>query len=79
MEIKPATGGLLSRVEPGSEADAIGLRAGDQLLSVNGHPLRDIIDFRFYGDEDEISLEYVRDGRIRRARAVRANGRRRGR
>lgn len=69
MEIKPATGGLLSRVEPGSEAAAIGLRAGDQLLSVNGHPLRDIIDFRFYGDEDELSLEYVRDGRIRRARA----------
>ena len=69
MEIKPASGGLITRVEPGSAAEAIGLRPGDELISVNGHPLRDIIDFRFYGDDDRTRVEFVRDGRILRARA----------
>ncbi len=31
-------------------ARAAGLLPGDRILAVNGHPLRDIIDFRFYAD-----------------------------
>ncbi len=42
---------------PGGEIAAVtgiarnaGLLPGDRLLAVNGHPLRDIVDFRFYAD-----------------------------
>ncbi len=50
-------------VEPHSLADRVGLRAGDELLSINAHPLRDVIDVRFYGAEERLTLRVRRDGR----------------
>ena len=44
-------------VEPGSIAHGLGLAAGDRLLAINGHPLRDIIDYRFYASADWLELE----------------------
>ena len=45
-------GGLVSDVSAGSLADEIGLEPGDRILSANGQPLRDVIDFQFHsGDE----------------------------
>ena len=55
-------GGVVSAVEPGGLAARMGLRPGDVILAVNGYPLRDVIDFRFYGAEEEIELEVRRDG-----------------
>ena len=31
-----------------SIAEAIGVCAGDVLVSVNGHEIRDVLDYRFY-------------------------------
>ena len=45
---------LISAVEPGSIADELGIGPGDCLLAVNGHQLRDLIDFHYYGDEEEL-------------------------
>ena len=40
-------------VHPDGIGDAMGLRPGDVLESINGQPVRDPIDYRFYmGDED---------------------------
>jgi putative radical SAM enzyme (TIGR03279 family) len=58
-----APGGAVSAVEPGTLADHVGLRPGDLVLAVNGYPLRDVIDFRFYAAEEEIELTVQRDGR----------------
>ena len=55
-------GGLIAAVEPDSFGEAIGLRAGDRLISLNGHPLRDIIDVQFYGADQVLALQVVRDG-----------------
>jgi len=57
------SGGLVSAVEPDTLADQMGLQAGDVILAVNDHPLRDVIDFRFYAAEEEIELTVQRDGR----------------
>jgi putative radical SAM enzyme (TIGR03279 family) len=56
------SGGVVSAVEPGGLAAQMGLRPGDVILAVNGYPLRDVIDFRFYSAEEEIELEVQRDG-----------------
>src|SRR5438552_2598264 len=34
-------------VEPGSVADRIGLKAGDEIQALNGKPLLDVVDFQF--------------------------------
>ena len=47
---------------PGSIAEAEGILPGDKLISVNGHPIRDVLDYRFYLAERAVSLELERQG-----------------
>jgi putative radical SAM enzyme (TIGR03279 family) len=47
---------------PGSVAEAAGLCSGDIILSINGIPMRDVIDFMFNKDSDELSVEFQRNG-----------------
>jgi len=56
-------GGRVTGVAPGSVAAEAGLRPGDLLISINGNPLRDVIDVRFYGAEEFLTLEVQREGR----------------
>jgi putative radical SAM enzyme (TIGR03279 family) len=49
----------------------LGLRPGDELLEINGHPLRDLIDVQFYGVEDRLTLRVRREGGERTLRARR--------
>jgi putative radical SAM enzyme (TIGR03279 family) len=49
-------GGVIAEVRAGSIGAGLGLRPGDKLVSINGHPLRDVIDYRFYGSEEELEL-----------------------
>lgn len=51
-----ATGGVIAAVEEGSIGEEIGLEPGDVLLAINGHALRDVIDYRFYGAEEDLVL-----------------------
>ena len=59
---KPNEGGVIESVRPSSIAEAIGLRAGDRVVAIDGAPLRDSIDVQFYAAEEAISLEVIRDG-----------------
>lgn len=42
-------------------AKLAGVRPGDRLLAVNGHRIRDLIDFWFYADEVDAVFEIARD------------------
>lgn len=53
----------ITGVEPGSRAQRAGLRSGDGLASINGHPITDVLDYRFYETERELRLALVREGR----------------
>lgn len=55
-------GGEVAHVRPGSPAERIGLRPGDRVLAVNGHPIRDVLDYQFYAGEDEVEITFTRGG-----------------
>lgn len=53
------------RVESGSIAEEIGIEPGDKLLTVNGHEVRDILEYRYLISEYEVELEIEKtDGSI---------------
>src|SRR6476659_9155495 len=47
----------VSRVLPGSISDEMGVVAGTELLTVNGRPLADFLDWEFLTAEDELVIE----------------------
>ena len=55
-------GGVIDAVRPDSIAGDIGLQPGDRVTAIDGHPLRDAVDFQYYAAEDVIALEVVRGG-----------------
>jgi putative radical SAM enzyme (TIGR03279 family) len=53
---------VVARVRPRTAAAAAGLARGDRVLAINGHRLRDAIDFRFHAGEESLALTVERDG-----------------
>jgi putative radical SAM enzyme (TIGR03279 family) len=66
--------GLIAAVAPGSLAERVGLQAGDALLAINGHGLRDAIDVRFYAAEERLVFEVRREGEALTVEAERRYG-----
>ena len=48
-------------ITPGSPAAKSKIAAGDVLLSVNGHEIQDILDYRFYAAERKLKLDLRRN------------------
>jgi putative radical SAM enzyme (TIGR03279 family) len=59
---KPGDSGEISFVEADSLAAEAGLAPGDRVLSANGRPIRDQIDYRFLVADDVVELEVEADG-----------------
>ncbi len=70
----PLYAGLIQSVEPDSLAASLGLRPGDEVLAVNGHPVEDVIDVQFYAAEDRVEIGYRRGGDMRYAIGDRREG-----
>ena len=52
----------ITGIIPGGKAEKAGLRAGDVLISVNGHPICDVLDYRFYLAESRVNITAEREG-----------------
>jgi len=48
---------IIHQVSPGSIAEELEIEAGDILLTIDEHPINDILDYQFYSREDEIVIE----------------------
>ncbi|WP_129128478.1 DUF512 domain-containing protein [Geomonas oryzae] len=59
------SGLTIDRILPGSIAEELELQPGDRLVAVNGHQLRDVIDYNFYAADDELELQVEKaDGEL---------------
>jgi putative radical SAM enzyme (TIGR03279 family) len=62
--VRQSPGGEILAVREGSLAHRIDLHPGDRLLAINGHNLRDVIDYQFYSADESLALTVRRaDGR----------------
>lgn len=66
---------VITSVDRGSAAERSGLRSGESLISINGHPIADVLDYRFFGydGDPEVVLEQ-QDGSRRTLRVPKAEG-----
>ena len=59
----PKLYGWVREVTPEGPADLAGVQPGDLLRTINGHPVRDLVDYQFYAADEELLLEVERNGR----------------
>ncbi len=52
----------ITGVAPRSRAGRLGIRPGDRLVSINGHEIIDVLDYRFFETERELRLRLEREG-----------------
>ncbi|MBR2180755.1 MAG: DUF512 domain-containing protein, partial [Oscillospiraceae bacterium] len=50
----------IKEVETGSPAERAGIIAGDELVSINGHNIRDVLDYKFYSYDKRLKIELAR-------------------
>jgi len=53
---------IIERVLPESIAAEMGLVPGDRLISINDSKVRDLIDFRFFETEENLTIEVIKAG-----------------
>ncbi len=58
----------IESVSPGSPASKKKIRGGDVLHSINGHAITDVLDYRFYLNEEKLVLEVEKDGKLKKVR-----------
>lgn len=56
------THAIIESVEPGSLGDEIGLRPGDEIFSINGSRMEDVIDYRFLIADEVVTLQIAPGG-----------------
>lgn len=52
--------GRIVGVAPGSIAEEAGIRAGDVLQAIDGHPIMDLLDYQYYSQDENINLEVIK-------------------
>lgn len=47
-------------IAPGSEAEELGIRPGDQIVRINGEVVRDALDFHYRASDPDLTIELLR-------------------
>src|SRR5712671_4876116 len=56
----PKMYGWVREVVPESPADRAGLQPGDLIRTINGHSIRDLVDYRFYVADEQLQIGFDR-------------------
>ncbi|MDW8072350.1 MAG: PDZ domain-containing protein, partial [Anaerolineae bacterium] len=72
--LRHVAGGCVRAVDSHSVAARLGIQPGDVIVAVNGHRLRDVIDFHYYAGEPRIEITLCRGGEILHMAAERKFG-----
>src|SRR5690242_21917764 len=56
----PKLYGWVREVVPESPADRAGIQPGDLIRTINGHLIRDLVDYRFYAADEELVIGFDR-------------------
>jgi putative radical SAM enzyme (TIGR03279 family) len=56
----PKLYGWVREVVPESPADRAGIQPGDLIRTINGHLVRDLVDYRFYVADEEVTIGFDR-------------------
>jgi len=66
---------VIASVDANSPAQRAHITSGEQLLAINGHPIADVLDYRFYGYDAKVQLRLRRsDGSERTVRIRKPEG-----
>lgn len=52
---------VITHVDPHSPAEKAGLRVGETLLAIGGHPIHDVMDYKFYAYDARLTLSLRRE------------------
>jgi putative radical SAM enzyme (TIGR03279 family) len=66
----PQPHAVVEKVEAGSIADEIGIQPGDEILTLNGEPMEDVIDYRFLITDEEVEVVIAPQARVEDAYRV---------
>lgn len=66
----PEPHAIVEKIEAGSIAEEIGLEPGDEILSINGERMEDVIDYRFLITEEEVEVVVAPGARQEEAYSV---------
>ena len=50
----------ITKVDAHSPAERAGIVVGDEIRSIGGHPIRDVLDYKYYGYERSLEIELTR-------------------
>ena len=50
---------MIANITEGSPADLAGMQPGEEIIAINGHELKDIFDYHYYSDDENLEIEVV--------------------
>lgn len=53
---------IITSVDKECVADLAGIKAGDELISINRHEISDVLDYMYYSSSRRLNIKIVRDG-----------------
>lgn len=77
----PAPALIVTSVESGSEAEARQIHVGDQILAIDGHPVRSLDDIESMArklDKNSLAVRLMHNETVKETTLIRGSGHRRG-